>query len=355
MQQIIVRHASAVHINNYPYPIAPQALQKWRRAHPEMRTLGQLSAETSWRVMTGPMYDHVPLVTAAGPQTYLKGKGKFLPRYAPALQALAAVLKYVEVYGPEGWTAADVHAIFERTRSIKKTDRETGVLVFKRGEVHEDDIGSLSYTRTRKRINFFVQFNYPDGPFVAKVLHWLRIPHPGGELARVLRLPIVTFYKTTSVAPYDYEAAAEEAREAAAEATAAAAAGRGGRAPTERKKAAETIAKAATEAARLAAALLPPPAVAPAVAAAAAAPAAGRRRARRARGGAAAVTAAAAAAAAEPARGLLLIDTTIPVDGEEYYAADPDTIVNKLVVFYPGGSEREGPMYAASYSHLTAR
>ena len=52
---------------------------------------------------------------------------------------------------------------------------------------------------------------------------------------------------------------------------------------------------------------------------------------------------------------LLLIDTTKPVDGEEYYAADPDTIVNKVVVFYPGGSEREGPMYAASYSHLTSR
>ena len=70
-----------------------------------------------------------------------------------------------------------------------------------------------------------------------EVLHALapHLPSRGRGLARVLRLPIVTFYKTTCVAPYDYEAAAEEARVAATAATrgqhSVAAAGRGGRAP----------------------------------------------------------------------------------------------------------------------------
>ena len=66
-------------------------------------------------------------------------------------------------------TSIVVHAIFKRTQSIKKTDKETGILLYKGGEVHEDrdlhedDIGRLSCTRTRKRINFFDQFNYHDG------------------------------------------------------------------------------------------------------------------------------------------------------------------------------------------------
>ena len=65
-----------------------------------------------------------------------------------------------------------------------------------------------------------------------EVLHALapHLPSKGRRLAsRVLRLPIVTFYKTTCVAPYGYEAAAEEARVVATAATAEA--GRGGRAP----------------------------------------------------------------------------------------------------------------------------
>ena len=330
-----------------------QALKKWRRDHPGMRTLGQMSAEPSWRKYEGPLYDRVKLVTAEGAQTYLLGKGEFLPR-DQITKAMAAIREYVRVYSPPGWTLGDVDAIFQRTARCSKALRLMGVILFHSAEVNEENIGSLSYGRARSRINYYVQFDYPEGTFVAKVLHWLKVPHVDPAV-EPLRLPIVTFYPTMRVERYDYAAAATAAAATARVAAATAAATRGGRgggkAATEAADVAAVIARGAAEAAAMAVAVAPtlvggrgggrggggrgPPL-------------AGGRGQGRGRGRAN------VAPTTQPTK-LLSIDTSQPLPGEEYYAADPDTIANKMVVFFPGGSERVGQMYCASYSHLTSR
>jgi len=218
-----------------------------------------------------------------------------------------------------------------------------GVLMFQRAEINEAIIGSVSYTRARKRINFFVQIDYDDQPYVAKIHHWIKVPHPESSLIEPLRLPIVTFYETEAVPPFDFRARATLLANAAVSANAAATAAVDTRSKGIREKEArkaEAIATQAENAAQLALAVgLTSPA--PVTARTARAP--------RARGPALAAT-----LGTRHTR-LLKIDSNVPVIGEEYYAADPDTIANLMIVFFPGGSEREGVMYCTSYSHLTSR
>jgi hypothetical protein len=102
-------------------------LYRWARNFPDMRTIGQLAAEPSWKKYSGPLYDRIPVVTAVGSQTYLLGKGKYLKRDHTAL-AEAAVLEYVSTYKPANWSQDNVVAIFTRTASRRKSDRETGVI-----------------------------------------------------------------------------------------------------------------------------------------------------------------------------------------------------------------------------------
>ncbi len=52
------------------------------------------------------------------------------------------------------------------------------------------------------------------------------------------------------------------------------------------------------------------------------------------------------------------VDTNRIVPGESYYAVDPDTIENKLVVAFPGGKETGNEMYcmpSMPYNNLTSR
>ena len=61
-------------------------------------------------------------------------------------------------------------------------------------------IGSTIYGRTLTRTNYYVQIDFDGVPYVAKVLHFLKVPHPNAQLnLSPLRLPIVTFYQPQAV------------------------------------------------------------------------------------------------------------------------------------------------------------
>ena len=176
-------------------------LKELERQHPDLKKFDLLIQEPSWEKYDGPFYDKQAVVTAEGAQTLLLGKGRPLAlKAAEQGPALAAVTEYLRVYQPEGWVQGDVDHIFSRTSPVARASGR-GVLVFCRAEINEEVIGSIAYGRTYNRINHFIQIDYNGIPYVAKVLHFLKVPHPNASLKlSPLRLPIVMFYQPQAVA-----------------------------------------------------------------------------------------------------------------------------------------------------------
>ena len=139
------------------------------------------------------MYDKVP--PEAGAQTLLLGKGKVLSLCQGwQLKAHEAVLRYLEDYSEstisDAWSVADVDAAFART---SKEERNTGVLMYHRAEVNEEFMASVGYGRSRTRVNYMILVHYGDVVYVGKVLHFLKVPHPDGQVPP-LRLAMCTFF-----------------------------------------------------------------------------------------------------------------------------------------------------------------
>lgn len=141
----------------------------------------------------GKLYDKVPEGSVSA--TLLLGKGFHL-KTPDVEQTRAALHQFTTDYRRTGWTKPVIDAVLNRSvyRS-PKTVRDNGILLFKRAEVNEESIGSVSYTRARSRINFYINVIFNRVPQMAKVLHFLRVPHPTDPNMEPLRLAMCTFYQ----------------------------------------------------------------------------------------------------------------------------------------------------------------
>jgi len=110
------------------------------------------------------------------------------------------------------WNLTDVETAFAKDALLAAQDRHKGVLVFDRAEIGEENYYGAGYGRANTRINFYVRVNYEGAPYVARVFHFLKVPHPrhieddhlhessgdrpGGH-DKAIRVMMACLYKTT--------------------------------------------------------------------------------------------------------------------------------------------------------------
>ncbi len=76
---------------------------------------------------------------------------------------------------------------------------EGAILKYSRAEVSEEVFAGFDYTKTTSRINYYILVRYGRDTYMAKLLHFIKVPHPSDPTIVPLRIAICTFFDTKIV------------------------------------------------------------------------------------------------------------------------------------------------------------